>query len=104
MAASGNGTRLEIIVAGMRFIARLETERAPRTCARFLPMLPLKTKLVQARWSGEAGLRPVGDLQLALGFENHPSRPAPRQPVPYPRFISGTAILVSEGVTPFGSQ
>src|SRR2546427_1226598 len=104
MAASGNGTRLEIIVAGMRFIARLETERAPRTCARFLPMLPLKTKLVQARWSGEAGWIPFGDLNLDLGFENHTSHPAPGQLLLYPGGISQTQILFPYGSTLFASK
>src|SRR2546426_8198596 len=104
MAASGNGIRLEIIVAGMRFIARLETERAPRTCARFVPMLPLKTKLVQARWSGEAGWVPFGDLHLDLGFEDHPSHPAPAQLLLYPRRISGTEILFPYESTLFASH
>ncbi|TMC68313.1 MAG: DUF3830 family protein [Chloroflexi bacterium] len=104
MAASGNGTRLEITVAGMRFIARLEAERAPRTCARFLPMLPLKTKLVQARWSGEAGWIPFGDLNLDLGFENHTSHPAPGQLLLYPGGISETEILFPYGSTVFASK
>ncbi|MGA8923025.1 MAG: DUF3830 family protein, partial [Candidatus Dormiibacterota bacterium] len=45
---------IEIEVGAIRFLARLETASAPKTCARFRAMLPLRTKIIQARWSGEA--------------------------------------------------
>ncbi|HET6309698.1 MAG TPA: DUF3830 family protein [Candidatus Nitrosotalea sp.] len=97
-------TRVRIAVAGMRFEARLESERAPKTCARFEAMLPLKARLVQARWSGEAAWIPFGDLNLDLGYENHTSYPAPGDLLFYPGGISETEILFPYGATVFASK
>ncbi|HLZ94317.1 MAG TPA: DUF3830 family protein [Candidatus Dormibacteraeota bacterium] len=95
---------VEIRVSGLRFIARLETQLAPKTCARFASMLPLKTRLIQARWSGEAAWIPLGDLELELGYENHTSHPAPGQLLLYPGGISETEILFPYGATLFASK
>jgi len=88
----------------LRFGARLETERAPKTCAKFITMLPLKARLVQARWSGEAAWVPLGDLDLGLGFENHTSHPAPGHLLLYPGGISETEILFPYGSAMFASK
>ncbi len=98
------GVNVQIDVAGMRFLARLETERAPRSCAKFEAMLPLETKLIQARWSGEAAWIPFGDLELDLGFENHTSHPAPGELLLYPGGFSETEILFPYGATLFASK
>jgi len=103
MPPSG-ATRFEIAVAGMKFAARLETTLAPRTCAKFLAMLPLKTKLIQARWSGEAAWIPFGDMDLDLGYENHTSHPAPGHLLLYPGGISETEILFPYGSAVFASK
>lgn len=95
---------IEITVAGLRFVARLETELAPKTTARFRAMLPLKAKLMQARWSGEAGWIPFGDLDVDLGFENHTSYPAPGHLLLYPGGLSETEILFPYGPTLFASK
>ncbi len=95
---------IQIDVAGMRFVARLETDRAPRTCARFVAMLPLTTKIIQARWSGEAAWIPFGDLDLDLGYENHTSHPAPGHLLLYPGGVSETEILFPYGSTLFASK
>jgi hypothetical protein len=95
---------IEIKVAGYRFAARLETEKAPASCARFRAMLPLETKLIQARWSGEAGWIPFGDLALDLGYENHTSYPAPGHLLLYPGGLSETEILFPYGATVFASR
>jgi hypothetical protein len=95
---------IEIAVADLRFLARLETEKAPKTSARFRAMLPLKTKIIQARWSGEAGWIPFGELNLDLGYENHTSYPAPGQLLLYPGGISETEILFPYGSTMFASK
>ena len=97
-------TRVKISVGGMRFEARLEAERAPKTCAKFVAMLPLKTRLIQARWSGEAAWIPLGDLDVGLGYENHTSYPAPGQLLLYTGGISETEILFPYGGTVFGSK
>jgi Protein of unknown function (DUF3830) len=95
---------IEIIVGDLRFLARLEEERAPKTCARFRAMLPLQTKIIQARWSGEAGWVPFGELDLDLGYENHTSYPAPGHLLLYPGGISETEILFPYGATVFASK
>ena len=95
---------IEITVGRMRFLARLETERAPKTCARFTSMLPLKTKIIQARWSGESAWIPFGELDLDLGYENHTSYPAPGHLLLYPGGISETEILFPYGSTVFASK
>ena len=95
---------IEITVGDLRFVARLESEKAPKTSARFLAMLPLKTKIIQARWSGEAGWIPFGDLDLDLGYENHTSYPAPGHLLLYPGGLSETEILLPYGSTMFASK
>jgi hypothetical protein len=93
-----------ITVAGFHFTARLETDAAPRTCLAFESMLPLKTHIIQARWSGESCWIPFGDLQLGLGYENHTSHPAPGQLLLYPGGVSETEILFPYGSTLFASR
>jgi hypothetical protein len=95
---------IEIVIADLRFLAHLETEKAPQTCARFRAMLPLKAKILQARWSGEAAWIPFGDLNLDLGFENHTSYPAPGHLLLYPGGVSETEILFPYGSTLFASK
>jgi hypothetical protein len=88
----------------MRFLARLETERAPKSSAKFSSMLPLKAKIIQARWSGEAGWVPLGDLDLDIGYENQTSHPAPGHLLLHPGGISETEILFPYGATLFASK
>ena len=95
---------VEINVAGFRFLARLEHDAAPKICAVFQKMLPLHTRLIQARWSGEAAWIPFGELDLDLGYENHTSHPAPGHLLLYPGRISETEILFPYGSTLFASK
>ncbi|HSS62331.1 MAG TPA: DUF3830 family protein [Candidatus Limnocylindrales bacterium] len=91
-------------VSGLRFRARLETQLAPRSCAKFQSMLPLQTRIIQARWSGEAAWIPFGELDLDVGYENHTSHPAPGHLLLYPGGISETEILFPYGATLFASR
>ena len=95
---------VEIKVGNLRFVARLETEAAPKTCHAFQNMLPLEGQIIQARWSGEAAWIPFGELDLGLGYENHTSHPAPGQLLLYPGGISETEILFPYGASVFGSK
>ncbi|TMD16183.1 MAG: DUF3830 family protein [Chloroflexi bacterium] len=95
---------VEIKVGNLRFVARLETEAAPKTCHAFQSMLPIEAQLIQARWSGEAAWIPFGELALDLGYENHTSHPSPGQLLLYPGGISETEILFPYGSTVFGSK
>ena len=93
-----------IRIGNLHFVARLEEEKAPKTCHVFQSMLPLETQLIQARWSGEAAWIPMGELELGLAYENHTSHPAPGQLLFYPGGISETEILFPYGSTLFGSK
>jgi hypothetical protein len=95
---------LEISAGSFRFTARWELEKAPKTCAAVRRLLPLRAKLVQARWSGESAWVPLGELQTGLGFENHTSYPSAGQLLLYPGGISETEILFPYGWTAFASK
>jgi hypothetical protein len=95
---------LRITVGGLRFTARFENARAPRTVAAAKSLLPLRTKIIQARWSGEAAWIPLGDLDLGLNAENATGGPQPGQLLLYPGGISETEILVPYGLTQFASR
>src|SRR5205807_273361 len=60
-------TMIEIVAGPFRFRARFEEERAPATAAAFRRALPFESKLIQARWSGEAAWIPLGDLDFGVG-------------------------------------
>jgi hypothetical protein len=96
--------RVAITVGGLSFGAELEREAAPRTCALFVDMLPLRSKLVQARWSGRAAWIPMGYEQLLdLPPENATSIPLPGQILLYPGGVSEVEILFPYGSTYFAS-
>jgi hypothetical protein len=95
---------LDIRVAGLHLVARLETGAAPRSCAAFLALLPLRASLLQARWSGEAAWVPLGDLDLDLASENATSHPAPGHLLLHPAGPSETEVLLPYGATLFASK
>ena len=86
------------------FSARLERDAAPRSCERFLAMLPYRERIIHVRWSGEACWIPLGALDLGLGPENATSYPAPGQILLYPGGISETEILIGYGAVRFASK
>lgn len=95
---------LRITVAKLVFTARFEDRAAPLSCAAFRRLLPYRERIIQTRWSGEAAWIPLGDLELALGYENHTSFPAPGEILFYPGGISETEILFPYGSTRFASK
>jgi hypothetical protein len=95
---------LEVTVGSLRFTARWEAQAAPKTCAAFRRLLPLRARLVQARWSGESAWIPLGELQTGLSYENHTSYPAAGQLLLYPGGISETEVLFPYGSTSFASK
>ena len=96
--------RIRIKAARFEFIARLESERAPRTCAKFCTMLPYKEQIIHVRWSGEGCWIPLGALDLGLQYENHTSYPAPGEIIVYPGGVSETEILLAYGAVRFASK
>src|SRR5881398_3446098 len=95
---------LEIEVGGAQFEARLEESLAPQTVAAFRRLLPLESKLIHARWSGEACWIPFGELDVGIGPENATSYPAPGELLLFPGGISETEILFPYGPTLFASK
>lgn len=87
-----------------RFIARLLEEEAPKTCQVFRSMLPLKSRFIHVRWSGEGIWIPYGDLRTGLDYENHTSHPAAGEMLLYPGGISEMEIILSYGRCCFASQ
>lgn len=96
-------TTLSIVAGPYRFRARMEEERAPRTCAFFRGVLPFKQKVIHVRWSGESTWIPLGELEVGVGFENHTSHPAPGEILLYPGGFSETEILLPYGGCMFSS-
>jgi len=97
-------TQLHIGIGALKFSARLEEATAPKTCAAFRKLLPLKRQIIHVRWSGLAGWIPMGDLNLNVPYENNTSHPAPGDILFYPAGLSQTEILVPYGGCCFSSH
>ena len=95
---------LRITAGAFEFSARLEEDDAPATVAAFRRLLPLESRIIHVRWSGEAGWIPFGDLDLGIGFEDPTSYPAPGELLIYPGGVSETEILFPYGDTCFASK
>jgi hypothetical protein len=95
---------LEIAAGDYRFVARLEEELAPETVAAFRKLLPLESRIIHARWSGEACWIPFGELDVGVGHENAVCYPAPGHILWYPGGVSETEILFPYGSTSFASK
>lgn len=96
--------RLRITAGPHTFIARLEEQHAPKTCAAIHKMLPFASRLVHCKWSGESTWVPMGDRRLGIDFENHMSHPAPGQMLVYPGGISEMELLFPYGATRFSTK
>lgn len=95
---------IRIVAGSFSFMAALETEAAPKTCAKFKSLLPYRQRIIHVRWSGEACWIPLGDLDLSLDYENHTSFPAPGEVILYPGGISETEFLIPYGAVRFASK
>src|SRR5215475_13164326 len=97
-------TDIRIKAGPFAFQAKLEREKAPKTCAKFETLLPYRQRIIHVRWSGEGCWIPLGDLDLGLTYENHTSYPAPGEIILYPGGISETEILIAYGSVHFASK
>jgi Protein of unknown function (DUF3830) len=95
---------LEISVGAFQFTARLEEEAAPATVGAFRRLLPLESRIIHARWSGEACWIPFGELDVGFGPENATCYPAPGHLLFFPGGVSETEILFPYGSTSFASK
>ena len=85
-------------------MAAWEEEKAPKSCAAIRRLLPLRDRLMQARWSGEAAWISIAHLELDIEFENHTIYPSKGELLVYPGFISVKEILIPYGASVFGSR
>ena len=94
---------LEIDVGDLTFGARLE-EAAPASVASVRRLLPLESRVIHVRWSGEACWIPLGELDVGVGPENATCYPAPGDLLLYPGGVSETELLLAYGPTSFASK
>jgi hypothetical protein len=94
---------LKIDVGDLTFAAELE-DAAPETAAAFRRLLPLESRIIHVRWSGEACWIPFGALDVGVGPENATCYPAPGDLLLYPGGTSETELLLAYGPTSFASK
>ena len=87
---------LRIEVGDLHFSARWEPA-APNTIEAIRRMLPIESKLIHCRWTGESTWIPFGDFRPGLEYENHTSHPAPGHLAIYPGGISECEIFFPYG-------
>ena len=95
--ARDHGRRL-LVHGSLRGGGRARDRRA------FRGMLPLDSKIIHVRWSGEGGWIPMGDLDLGLGPENATRYPSPGELIFYPGGVSETELLLAYGYVAFASK
>ena len=75
-----------------------------RTIQAIRTMMPLRTRLIHVRWSGEGCWIPLGDRHLDIPPENATSHPAPGELILYPGGLSECEILLAYGSVDFSSK
>jgi hypothetical protein len=95
---------LRITVGGdLQFSARWEPD-APQTIEAIRRMLPIDSRLIHCRWSGESTWIPYGDFRPGIDYENHTSHPAPGMLAMYPGGISECEIFFPYGACTTSSK
>ncbi len=97
-------TLINIQAGSFKFKSKLEQEHAPKTCERFLELLPYTERVIHSRWSGEAVWIPLGEYDMGLDFENHTSHPSRGDILLYPGGISETEFLFAYGSSCFAAK
>src|ERR671936_3218604 len=95
---------LAVTSGDFRFVIRLEDDAAPDTVAAFRRLLPLDSRIIHCRWSGESTWIPFGELDVGIGPENATSYPAPGELLLYPGGVSETELLFPYGHCAFASK
>ncbi len=96
--------RVRITIGEYVFTAKLETEKAPKTCEQFKKMLPYKDKTVHVRWCGEGIWIPMGEFDVGVGYENATSYPNKGEIVIQTGKISETENMIPYGANIFFSK
>lgn len=97
---------LKLTVGDLTFLAELHDDRAPQTVAVVKKLLPLRDKVIHARWSGEAVWVPFGDgYELDVdGYENATCHPSAGEILIYKGGASEVEILIPYGNAKFSSK
>jgi len=96
--------QLSVRIGPYTYGGRLEEAAAPRTCALIRSLLPIHSKVIHVRWSGEGVWIPFGENHFSLPYENPTSHPAPGQFILYPGGLSEAEILLAYGGVDFSSK
>jgi hypothetical protein len=94
---------LTIRVGDLAFEAEWQ-DAAPRTREALSAWLPIRSKLIHCKWSGESTWIPFGETRPDVGYENHTSHPAPGDLLIYVGDISECEILFPYGACSFSSR
>ena len=84
--------------------AEMHSERAPETCRMLKAKMPIKGRLIQARWSGEAAWLQMDPHGIKAPQENATSYPGPGQLLYYPGGVSEKEMLFPYGSAIFASK
>jgi hypothetical protein len=87
----------------LHFTARWESA-APQTIEAIRRMLPIDSRLIHCRWSGESTWIPYGEFRPGIDYENHTSHPAPGMLALYPGGISECEIFFPYGACATASK
>ena len=92
-------------IEGKEFLAELQADRAPKTIEALLKLLPYRSKVIHARFSGEAVWVPLPeDFPINVPLENQTSYPSKGELLYYPGFVSEKELLIPYGATIFSSR
>jgi hypothetical protein len=94
---------LTIRVGDLAFEAEWH-DAAPRTREALQAWLPIRSKLIHCKWSGESTWIPFGETRPEVGYENHTSHPAPGDILIDVGDLSECEILFPYGACSFSSR
>lgn len=99
-------THIKITVGEHEFLARLETEKSPKTCLWFLNLLPYRAHICQGRWSGKASFIRLGSTGAHVAYEKATSYPQVGEVVMYPgdKEQGGGEIYIPYGPNEFSCE
>jgi Protein of unknown function (DUF3830) len=97
--------KIIITIEKQEFTAKLHSDRAPRTIESMLKILPYSSKVIHARFSGEAIWVPLPEnFPVNVPLENQTSYPSKGELLYYPGFVSEKELLIPYGATIFSSR
>jgi len=98
-------TTIILNIENEEFIAHLHEDKAPRTVEALLKLLPYRSEVIHARFSGEAIWVPLpADFPMDVPLENQTSYPSKGDLLYYPGFVSEKELLIPYGATIFSSR